>query len=169
MVLDVLADSLGVGFKTHKARAMVAEARVRPGGAKLILSKPSSFMNLSGQPVAALASFYGIPPEQIVAVHDELDIPFDDVRIKFAGGHGGHNGLRDIMAALDSRDFVRLRVGIGRPPGRQDAAEFVLRNFSSAERRTLPHVLQSASDAIVSIADEGYLAAQQRVNAPRLD
>jgi PTH1 family peptidyl-tRNA hydrolase len=169
MVLDVLANELGVGFKTHKARAMVAEARVRPGGAKVILAKPSSFMNLSGQPVAALASFYDIPPERIVAVHDELDIPFDDVRIKFAGGHGGHNGLRDMMAALDSRDFVRLRVGIGRPQGRQDAAEFVLRNFSSAERKTLPHVLQSASDAIVSIADEGYLAAQQRVNAPRLD
>ena len=169
MVLDVLADELGVGFKTHKARAMVAETRVRPGGAKVILAKPMSFMNLSGQPVAALASFYDIPPERIVAVHDELDIPFDDVRIKFAGGHGGHNGLRDMMAALDSRDFVRLRVGIGRPPGRQGAAEFVLRNFSSAERKDLPHVLQSASDAIVSIADEGYLAAQQRVNAPRLD
>ena len=169
MVLDVLASELGVGFKTHKARAMVAEARVRPGGAKVILAKPMSFMNLSGQPVAALASFYDIPPERIVAVHDELDIPFDDVRIKFAGGHGGHNGLRDMMAALDSRAFVRLRVGIGRPPGRQDAAEFVLRNFSSAERKDLPHVLQSASDAIVSIADEGYLAAQQRVNAPRLD
>jgi PTH1 family peptidyl-tRNA hydrolase len=166
MVLDVLADSLGATFKTHKARAMVAEARVRPGGGKVILAKPASFMNLSGQPVAALASFYGIPPERIVAVHDELDIPFDDVRIKFSGGHGGHNGLRDIMAAMDSRDFVRLRVGIGRPPGRQDAAEFVLRNFSSAERKILPHVLQSASDAIVSIADEGYLAAQQRVNAP---
>jgi PTH1 family peptidyl-tRNA hydrolase len=101
-----------------------------------------------------------------VAVHDELDIPFDDVRIKFSGGHGGHNGLRDIMAAIDSREFVRLRVGIGRPPGRQDAAEFVLRNFSSAERKILPHVLQSASDAIVTIVDEGYLAAQQRVNAP---
>ncbi len=169
MVLDVLADALGVGFKTHKARAMVAEARVRPGGAKVILAKPSSFMNLSGEPVAALASFYNIPPERIVAVHDELDIPFDDVRIKFAGGHGGHNGLRDIMAALDSRDFVRLRVGIGRPPGRQDAADYVLRNFSGPERKILPHVLQSASDAIVSIADEGYLAAQQRVNAPRLD
>lgn len=166
MVLDVLADSLGATFKTHKARAMVAEARVRPGGGKVILAKPMSFMNLSGQPVAALASFYNIPPEQIVAVHDELDIPFDDVRIKFSGGHGGHNGLRDIMAAMDSRDFVRLRVGIGRPPGRQDAAEFVLRNFSSAERKILPHVLQSASDAIVSIVDEGYLAAQQRVNAP---
>jgi PTH1 family peptidyl-tRNA hydrolase len=166
MVVDVLADSLGATFKTHKARAMVAEARVRPGGAKVILAKPMSFMNLSGQPVAALAAFYDIPPERIVAVHDELDIPFDDVRIKFAGGHGGHNGLRDIMAAIGTQEFVRVRVGIGRPPGRQDAAEFVLRNFSSAERKILPHVLQASSDAIVSIADEGYLAAQQRVNAP---
>jgi PTH1 family peptidyl-tRNA hydrolase len=166
MVVDVLADSLGATFKTHKARAMVAEARVRPGGAKVILAKPMSFMNLSGQPVAALAAFYDIPPEIIVAVHDELDIPFDDVRIKFSGGHGGHNGLRDIMAAIGTQDFVRVRVGIGRPPGRQDAAEFVLRNFSSAERKILPHVLQASSDAIVSIIDEGYLAAQQRVNAP---
>jgi PTH1 family peptidyl-tRNA hydrolase len=145
---------------------MVAEARVRPGGAKVILAKPMSFMNLSGQPVAALAAFYDIPSERIVAVHDELDIPFDDVRIKFSGGHGGHNGLRDIMAAIGTQEFVRVRVGIGRPPGRQDAAEFVLRNFSSAERKILPHVLQSASDAIVSIVDEGHLAAQQRVNAP---
>ena len=166
MALDVLADAVGATFKTHKARAMVAEARVRPGGAKVVLAKPASFMNLSGQPVAALASFYNIPPERIVVVHDELDIPFDDVRIKFAGGHGGHNGLRDIIAAIGTSDFVRVRVGIGRPPGRQDAAEFVLRNFATAERKILPHVLQEASDAIVTITDEGYLAAQQRVNAP---
>jgi PTH1 family peptidyl-tRNA hydrolase len=116
MVLDVLANELGVGFKTHKARAMVAEARVRPGGAKVILAKPSSFMNLSGQPVAALASFYDIPPERIVAVHDELDIPFDDVRIKFAGGHGGHNGIKSIDAHC-GLNYRRLRLGIGHPGG----------------------------------------------------
>lgn len=123
-------------------------------------------MNVSGKPVSALLRFFDVPPERLVVVHDDLDIPFDDVRIKFGGGHGGHNGLRDIMSAIGTPDFVRVRVGIGRPPGRQDPADFVLRAFTRDERDVLAHIVEEAGDAVLAIADEGYLAAQQRINAP---
>lgn len=132
----------------------------------MILARPSTFMNVSGKPVSALLRFFDVPPERLVVVHDDLDIPFDDVRIKFGGGHGGHNGLRDIMSAIGTPDFVRVRVGIGRPPGRQDPADFVLRAFTRDERDVLAHIVEEASDAVLAIADEGYLAAQQRINAP---
>jgi PTH1 family peptidyl-tRNA hydrolase len=166
MVLDTLAHSVPVTFTKHKSQATVAVTRFPPAPDKAILAKPSCFMNLSGKPVAALAKFYSVEPERLIVVYDDLDIPFDDVRIKFAGGHGGHNGLRDIMAALGTPDFVRVRVGIGRPPGRQDAADFVLRDFARAERVILPHVLTRAADAVVEIVERGYLAAQQVINAP---
>lgn len=166
MVVNHLASELSASFKTHKAHAQVAEARLRPGASKVIVAKPATFMNVSGKPVSALLRFFGVPPERLVVVHDELDIPFDEVRIKFGGGHGGHNGLRDIINAIGTQDFVRLRVGIGRPPGRQDAADFVLKDFSRGERDVLPHIVTAACDAIRLIVDEGYLLAQQRVNAP---
>ena len=169
MVLTHLAAELGLTFKTHKAHASVAEGRTRPGGPKVILAKPASFMNLSGKPTAALVTFFDVPAERVIVVHDELDIPFDDVRIKFGGGHGGHNGVRDIVSALGTQEVVRLRVGIGRPPGRQDAADFVLSDFARSEREVLPHLLAEASDAIVAIVEHGYLAAQQSVNAPDTD
>src|SRR5690606_607195 len=117
MVLDALADRLGARYKTHKAQALVAEGRLRPGGPKLVLAKPASYMNLSGGPVAQLTKFYKVPPERVLVVHDELDIDYDTVRLKAGGGHGGHNGLRDIIARLGTPEFLRLRVGIGRPPG----------------------------------------------------
>lgn len=164
LVVDVLAARLRATFTSHKAGAVVAEGRTRPGGPRLLLAKPSAFMNLSGGPVAALARFYKVEPARIVVVHDELDLDFDTVRIKSGGGHGGHNGLRDIIARLATPDFHRVRVGIGRPPGRQDAADYVLRDFGTDERRVLPNLLEDAADAVELIAEQGVLAAQNVVN-----
>ena len=166
MAVSQLASDIGVTFKSHKANALVAEGWVRPGGPKLIIAKPNTFMNLSGGPVANLLKFYGVEPANLIVLHDELDIDFDVIRLKSNGGHGGHNGLRDIIAAIGTNEFNRIRIGIGRPPGRQDAADFVLANFNSSEREILPHVLAHATDAVETIADEGMLAAQQRFNSP---
>jgi len=132
-----------------------------------VLAKPNSFMNLSGGPTAALVKFFKVPLERLILVHDELDIPFDTVRLKSGGGHGGHNGIRDIAAALGSPDFVRVRVGIGRPPGRQPAADFVLRDFGADERKVLPNLLADAADAVELVARVGLTEAQQTVHAPR--
>ncbi len=168
LVLDELAARRGETFRAHKAQARVAETWLRPGGAKLILAKPNTFMNVSGGPVAGLAKFYGIEPDHIVVVHDELDIPFDAIKLKIGGGHGGHNGVRDVAKALDTGDFARVRVGIGRPPGRQDAADWVLDPFGATERKNLPILLGDAADAVEQLIDEGLLAAQQKHHAPRV-
>ena len=167
MVLDELAARRGESFKAHKANARVAETWLRPGGAKLILAKPNTFMNVSGGPVAGLAKFYGVEPEHVVIVHDELDIPFDTIKLKTGGGHGGHNGVRDVAKALDSGDFARVRVGIGRPPGRQDPADWVLDPFGAVERKNLPILLGDAADAVEQLVEEGLLAAQQKHHSPR--
>ena len=164
MVVDVLADRTGARFTSHKAGAVIAPTRVRPGGPRLLLAKPGTFMNLSGGPVAGLARFFKVDPSRVIVVHDELDLDFDTVRLKSGGGHGGHNGLRDIIARLGTPDFVRVRVGIGRPPGRQDSADYVLRDFATAERGTLPNLLEDAADAVERVADDGLLAAQNVVN-----
>jgi len=166
MVADELAARLGASFKTHKTPSRVAEGFLRPGGPKLILAKPNSYMNTSGGPVSALLKFYSVPVDRLIVVHDELDIPFDTVRLKRGGGHGGHNGLRDIQKAAGSPDFTRVRVGIGRPPGRQDAADFVLKDFAGAERQALPSLLSDAADAVEAIASDGLVAAQQRFHSP---
>lgn len=165
MVADELASRLGATFKSHKTPSRVAEGFVRPGGPKLVVAKPNSYMNTSGGPVSALVKFYGVPPERIIVVHDELDLPFDTVKLKQGGGHGGHNGLRDI-AKSQGPDFIRVRVGIGRPPGRQDPADFVLKDFSGTERQSLPNLISDAADAVEAVADDGLLAAQQRFHSP---
>jgi PTH1 family peptidyl-tRNA hydrolase len=167
MALDVLADRASARFKTHKANAAVAEGRIVAGGPKLVLAKPHTFMNLSGGPVAALLRFYKLDETRLIVLHDELDIPFDTIRVKSGGGHGGHNGIRDIASAIGSPDFARVRIGIGRPPGRQDAADYVLTPFTKAEREVLPSVLSDAADATELLVTEGLLAAQQRWHAPR--
>lgn len=167
MVIAELAARRGETLRAHKANARVAEAWLRPGGAKLILATPNSFMNVSGGPVAALASFYGVDPDHIVVVHDELDIPFDTIKLKTGGGHGGHNGIRDVAKALGTPDFPRIRVGIGRPPGRQDPADWVLDPFAASERETLQILIGDAADAAEQLVDEGLIAAQQRFHAPR--
>jgi PTH1 family peptidyl-tRNA hydrolase len=117
-------------------------------------------MNVSGAPVAALLRFYKLSPARLIVLHDELDLPFDTLRLKFGGGHGGHNGIRDIIAAVGTGDFIRVRLGIGRPPGRQPAADFVLHDFTSAERTVLPNLLSDAADATELIVSEGLTAAQ---------
>ncbi len=169
MVVAELGNRMSAKFKRHKANAMVAEVRAGGGhglgalgGPKLILAGTNTFMNLSGGPVANLLKFYKLSPERLIVVHDELDIPFDSVRLKFGGGHGGHNGIRDIVSAVGTGDFVRVRIGIGRPPGRQDAADFVLKDFSSTEKKSLPSVLADAADAVELIATDGLAVAQLR-------
>ena len=165
MVLDILADRISATFKSHKANASVAEGRLGFGGPKVILAKPGTYMNNSGGPVAGLMKFYDVDVQHVIVVHDELDIDAGAVRVKQAGGHAGHNGLRDIIAAADSNDFVRVRVGIGRPPGRMDAADFVLKNFSGDERKELPLLLELSADAVEEIVSKGALEAMNAVNA----
>ncbi|MDE0545803.1 aminoacyl-tRNA hydrolase [Microbacterium sp. C7(2022)] len=168
LVIDELAARRSESFRAHKANARVVETWLRPGGDKLVLAKPQTFMNVSGGPAAGLAKFYGIAPERVVVVHDELDIPFDTIKVKIGGGHGGHNGVRDVAKALSTPEFVRVRVGIGRPPGRQDAADWVLDPFSTAERKVLPILVGDAADAVEQTVGEGLLAAQQRFHAPKV-
>ena len=153
-------------FKAHKARARVAEVRLRVGGPKLVLAVPSTYMNTSGGPVAGLLNYYDVPVERLVVLHDELDIDAGRVRLKRGGGEGGHNGLRSISQSVGSKDYFRVRLGIGRPPGRQDPADFVLRDFGKAEREELPFLLGDAADAVEAIIDLGLTAAQQRFHAP---
>ena len=167
MALAQLADRASLTFKNHKANAAVAEGRSFGAGPKLVLAKPNSFMNVSGAPVSALLRFYKIPPERLIVLHDELDIPFDSVRLKFGGGHGGHNGIRDIIAAVGTGDFTRVRIGIGRPPGRQPAADFVLKDFTGEERSVLPNLLEDAADATELIATDGLTAAQLKFHTAR--
>ena len=167
LVIDELAARRGETLRSHKANARVAETWLRPGGAKLVLAKPNSFMNVSGGPVASLARFYSVPAQRVVVVHDELDIPFDTIKLKAGGGPGGHNGVRDVAKALDTPEFSRVRVGIGRPPGRQDAADWVLEPFSASQRTPLAHLVGDAADAVEQLIDEGLVAAQQKHHSPR--
>ncbi|HET7139594.1 MAG TPA: aminoacyl-tRNA hydrolase [Arthrobacter sp.] len=169
MVLDELAGRMGGSFKTHKSRAQVLEGRLGIGGPRVVLAKPVSYMNVSGGPVANLANFYGIDPDHVVAVHDEIDIPFNTVKLKCGGGEGGHNGLRDISKALATKDYLRVRVGVGRPPGRMDTADYVLRDFASAERKDLPFLLDDAADAVDLLVKEGLAAAQQKFHPAKTD
>jgi len=158
LVADELAERVGAGFKRDRTRAQVATGRL--AGVPVILAKPMTFMNVSGRPVAALRAFYKVPGDRIVVIHDELDIPFDTIRLKLGGGDNGHNGLRSVSAALGTRDYYRIRVGIGRPPGRMDPADFVLRNFSAAEREALPVLLSRSADAAEVLLRRGLDMAQ---------
>ncbi|PZR54247.1 aminoacyl-tRNA hydrolase [Xylanimonas oleitrophica] len=168
MVLDLLAERAGTRWARHaRAQAVVGEGRLgtlaggRPGP-RVVLAKPTTYMNTSGGPVAGLAKYYGIEPGGVVVVHDEVDIPFDTIKLKTGGGEGGHNGLRDITKALGTKDYLRVRVGVGRPPGRMDTADFVLKDFSSTEKKDLPILVDDAADAVEMLLTEGLLAAQGR-------
>lgn len=158
MVADVLAGRIGARFRAGKYQAAVAEGRL--AGCPVTLAKPLTFMNVSGGPVAGLGRFYKLPPGRLVVIHDELDIPFGTLRLKLGGGDNGHNGLRSITASLGTREYYRVRVGIGRPPGRMDPAAFVLRDFSAAERKELPFLLDRAADAVTALLAGGLAAAQ---------
>jgi PTH1 family peptidyl-tRNA hydrolase len=168
MVLDGLAARIGGKFKVHKARALVVEGRLGIGGPRVVLAKPGTYMNVSGGPVSALARFYDVEPSRVVAVHDEIDIPFNTVKLKIGGGEGGHNGLRDISKTLATKDYLRVRVGVGRPPGRMDTADYVLRDFGTAEKKELPFLLDDAADAVELLIREGLTAAQQQFHTARV-
>lgn len=173
MVVDELARRAGSTFSTHRGpggRAQVADVRigVLPGGApgpRAVLAKPSTYMNVSGGPVGGLAAYLGVSADHVLVVHDEIDIPFADVRLKQGGGEGGHNGLRSISSVLGTRDYLRVRVGVGRPPGRSDAADHVLKDFTAVERKELPWLVDAAADAVEMVVAQGLLAAQQRFHS----
>ena len=158
MVADLLAERMGGRFKAHKGRADVLEGRL--AGQRVVLAKPMTFMNVSGGPVASLRDFYKVPVERIVVVHDELDIPFAALRLKRGGGDNGHNGLRSLSQSLGSREYLRVRWGIGRPPGRQDPADFVLKDFSGTERKELPFLVDRAADAVEALLTGSLEVAQ---------
>jgi peptidyl-tRNA hydrolase, PTH1 family len=163
MVTGLLAGRVGARFKAHRSGNDIAEGRL--AGVSVTLAWPRSYMNLSGRPVAALSAFYKVPPERLVVVHDELDLTFGAVRLKLGGGDNGHNGLRSITQALGTRDFYRVRFGIGRPPGRMDPAVFVLRDFSAAERKDLPFLIDRCADATEALVAHGLAAAQNTYHA----
>ena len=169
MVTDELARRMGSGFRAHKSgRADVVEGRLTPPGVpgpRVVLARPRCYMNEVGGPVKALATFYKVAPAHVVAIHDELDIPFDTMRVKLGGGDNGHNGLKSMRSSFGTGDFHRVRVGIGRPPGRQEVADFVLSDYSSAERKVLPFVVDTAADAVETLVADGLEKTQQRFNS----
>jgi PTH1 family peptidyl-tRNA hydrolase len=169
LVAEELVRRIGGRWKSHKTgRADVVEGRLGPIGPdapRVVVARPRCYMNESGGPVKALATFYKVPPERIVAIHDELDIPFGTLRSKLGGGDNGHNGLRSMRSALGTGDFHRVRVGIGRPPGRQNPADFVLSNYSAVERKELPFQVDTAADAVECLVEKGLAEAQQRFNS----
>ncbi len=162
MVVDEMARDAGVALRTHKARARAATVRIDDASA--VIAVPSSYMNESGGPVAGLLKFFKTPVERLIVVHDDLDLDFGRIRLKRGGGEGGHNGLRSITASVGTRDYLRVRVGIGRPPGRMDAARYVLRSFNAQERRELEFVLSDAADAARALIEEGLQGAQNVIH-----
>ena len=169
LVADQLAAEVGGKFSAHRSRAQVLEGRLPPAagspGPRLVVAKPSVFMNESGGPVAGLLSFFRVPVERLIVVHDELDLPFGVLRLKQGGGEGGHNGLRSISRSTDSKNYLRVRLGIGRPPGRMDPADYVLRDVPAAEREELQLMIGDAADAIQSILVSGFAPTQTRINS----
>ncbi|MDR3659087.1 MAG: aminoacyl-tRNA hydrolase [Mycobacterium sp.] len=164
LVADILADRIGAGFKVHKkSGAEVTTGRL--GGRSVVLAKPRTYMNESGRQVGPLAKFYSIEPADVVVIHDELDLDFGRIRLKFGGGEGGHNGLRSVASALGTKDFQRVRIGVGRPPGRQDPAAYVLENFNSKERPEVATIIEQAADATELLVQYGVEAAQNTVHA----
>jgi PTH1 family peptidyl-tRNA hydrolase len=163
LVVDELAARVGGKFKAHKGGAEILECRL--AGRRTILAKPRSFMNVSGGPVVASARFYKVDPADLVVIHDELDLPYANVRLKLGGGENGHNGLRSISKSLGTRDYLRVRFGIGRPPGRMDPADFVLRDFSATERKELALNVDHCADAAEALVGKGLEAAQNLFHA----
>jgi PTH1 family peptidyl-tRNA hydrolase len=162
MVVETLAAALGIHIQRVELRALVGKGLLEEE--RVILAKPQTFMNSSGQSVAPLARFYKIPLEQILVVHDDLDLPLGSLRLRPQGGTGGQKGMESIVSKLGTRDFPRLRVGIGRPPGRMDPADYVLHNFDPSQQDYLPEVLGRAVDAIRMFVLEGVEPAMNVYN-----
>jgi PTH1 family peptidyl-tRNA hydrolase len=168
MIADLIAGRIGARFGRHrKAVAHVAEGRMGIGdeAPRLVLAKPMTYMNLSGGPVAALRQFYKVPLEQVIVVYDELDLPYGTLRLKQSGGEGGHNGLRSVSRSLGGKDYLRVRFGIGRPPGRQDPADYVLSDFSAMERKELDFLVDRAADATEALIQRGLEWSQNTYHA----
>jgi len=164
MVADLLAARLGAKFKAHK-RSGAELVSGRLAGHSIVLAKPRCYMNESGRQIGPLAKFYSVAPADIIVIHDDLDLEFGSIRLKIGGGEGGHNGLRSVAAALSTKDFQRVRIGIGRPPGHKDPASFVLENFTAAERPEVPTICEQAADATELLIEIGLEPAQNRVHA----
>lgn len=162
MVVGELARRVGGRFTAHKSGADVLETRL--AGRRVVLARPRSFMNVSGPAVAGTARYFKILPADVVIVHDDLDLDHGVVRLKRGGGEGGHNGLRSVSACLGTRDYLRVRFGIGRPPGRMDPADFVLRDFSAVERRELDVLVSRCADAVEQLLTQGLAAAQNQLH-----
>ncbi|MBV7412730.1 aminoacyl-tRNA hydrolase [Dermabacteraceae bacterium TAE3-ERU27] len=167
MVLDALAEEIGASFKASgKAQADVIEGRLGGYGAdsvRVVFAKPTTYMNVSGTPVQKLKAFYGA--EELVVVHDDIDLPFDTVRLKRGGGEGGHNGLKDISRCLGTKDYLRVRAGVGRPAGRMEVSDHVLAPFTAEERQTLPLLIDDTAQATLKLVLNGLTQAQQEVHA----
>jgi PTH1 family peptidyl-tRNA hydrolase len=161
LVVDLLAERMGGRFRS-RGRCDVLEGRL--AGVPVVLAKPKSYMNESGGPIVAVSRFYKVTVDRLTVVHDDLDLSFGALRLKRGGGDGGHNGLRSATAALGSREYARVRFGIGRPPGRQDPADYVLRDFSAAERKEVGYLVDRAADAVEALLSEGLDAAQNAFN-----
>ena len=162
LVVELLAQRMSGRFKAHKTRSEIVEGRL--GDVRVVLAKPRSYMNDSGGPVSGLLDFFKVPLDRLVVVHDELDLPFGGLRLKLGGGDNGHNGLKSVRRSLGSGDFNRVRIGIGRPPGRMDPATFVLRDFSGTERKELDYQVDRAADAVEALVAQGLERAQNTFN-----
>ena len=166
LVVEEIGKRISGSFLSHKARADVLEGRLGVGidAPSLILAKAKSYMNESGGPGKALADFYKTPLDRIIVIHDELDLPFEAIRSKLGGGDNGHNGLKSLSKSLGGPGYLRMRMGIGRPQGRQDPADFVLKPFNTEERKVLPLFVDRGSDAVESLLTRGLEETQQRFN-----
>ena len=163
MVVDLLCERLGVNLKNIRfVAATVAEARI--GDVPLLLVRTTIYMNESGPPIASVARKRDVPAERLVVVHDEIDLPFGALRLKFGGSTAGHNGLESVVTAFRSRDFYRVRIGVGRPPGRQDPIGYVLSPFAPREREDAAVLIQDAADATLALVTDGLASAQDRYN-----
>lgn len=149
--------------RNKRTRSEVAE--VRADGRRIVLAIPTSYMNRSGDPIQATANWFKVPADRVIVCHDDLDIDVGSIRVKRGGGHAGHNGLKDVDRALGTRDYLRIRIGIGRPPGRMPGRDFVLRRFSPADREVIDVTLQHVSDAILSLVTDGLEPTQNRFHA----
>jgi len=167
MVIDELARRHSVKFSSHKSRTDIAAFKLGVGvdAHSVIIGKSKSYMNETGGPVKALANFYSVEPAKIIALHDELDIPFAAIRTKFAGGDNGHNGLKSMTSAFGGPDYYRVRLGIGRPMGQQDPADFVLKAFSKVEQKDLSEFIVRGADVVESLITKGLEVTQSTFNS----
>ena len=161
-VVELLVERMGTRLKRHKSGCLVAEGRL--AGSAVVLARPTTYMNDSGRPLARLVRFYKQPPARLLVVHDELDLAFGVMRVKSGGGTAGHNGVASLVAHLHSKDFLRLRIGVGRPPGGRDPVDYVLSRFTSTERGELELVLQEAADAVERVIEVGAERAMNELN-----